>query len=218
MKVPIVVAIISQKGGVGKSTLARALGALSTAAGLHVMLADLDPLQRTVVLWNEARKQNNIEPVLAVNAFAQAEEAHTAARGADLLILDTPGQVNDDTMDVARRADLIIQPTGPSFDDLHPSVLLFRALVNLGVSQQRLVMAIARYLSAGEEERARAFLTDAGYAVLPGGIPEGTIYREAHNRGLALTEIDTRRDEDALTLMADLFLRVRGLLDAPRMN
>ena len=39
---PVVVAFISQKGGVGKSTLARALGAVAASAGLKVRLADLD--------------------------------------------------------------------------------------------------------------------------------------------------------------------------------
>ena len=44
-----VIAFISQKGGVGKSTLARALAAVCAQAGLEVVLADLDPRQQTLI-------------------------------------------------------------------------------------------------------------------------------------------------------------------------
>ena len=50
-----VIAFISQKGGVGKSTLARALAAVCAQAGLEVVLADLDPRQQTLVHWQKAR-------------------------------------------------------------------------------------------------------------------------------------------------------------------
>ena len=50
-----VIAFISQKGGVGKSTLARALAAVCAQAGLDVVLADLDPRQQTLVQWQKAR-------------------------------------------------------------------------------------------------------------------------------------------------------------------
>ncbi len=212
---PVVIAFISQKGGVGKSTLARALAAITTAAGFSVKLADLDPLQRTLLLWDKTRKQNNIEPALVVESFAEEGEALAQARGVDLLILDTPAQVKDNTMNVARRAHLIVQPTGPSLDDLHPSVLLFRALANLGIPQERLIFAITRFLSAREEERSRAFLTAEGYVVLPGGIPERIAYRDAHDHGLALTETDDDpHDKQSLALMGDLYLRITVAVEA----
>ena len=52
---PAVIAFVSQKGGVGKTTLARALAAVCSHAGLDVMLADLDPRQQTLVHWQQAR-------------------------------------------------------------------------------------------------------------------------------------------------------------------
>ena len=110
---PAVIAFVSQKGGVGKSTLARALAAVCAHAGLEVVLADLDPRQQTLVHWQKARTAHHVSPRLSVEPFDDAAEAAERAETCDLLILDTPGGVNDDTLSVARMAHLIVQPTGP---------------------------------------------------------------------------------------------------------
>lgn len=78
-----------QKGGVGKSTLAKALGVAGAKAGLNVLVLDMDTQQSTGQ-WAERRK----DP-LPVVRFAteielpkllrQAEEA-----GCDLVVIDTP--------------------------------------------------------------------------------------------------------------------------------
>ena len=109
---PAVIAFVSQKGGVGKSTLARALAAVCAQAGLDVVLADLDPRQQTLVQWQKARASQRVSPRLSVEPFDDAAEAVERADACDLLILDTPGGVNDDTLPVARTAHLIVQPTG----------------------------------------------------------------------------------------------------------
>ena len=133
---PAVIAFVSQKGGVGKSTLARALAAVCAQAGLEVVLADLDPRQQTLVHWQQARTAQRISPRLSVEAFDDAAEAVERAEACDLLILDTPGGVNDDTLAVASTAHLIVQPTGPTLDDLHPTVLLFHELAAAGIQNR----------------------------------------------------------------------------------
>ncbi|WP_310707558.1 nucleotide-binding protein, partial [Burkholderia multivorans] len=50
-----IVAFVSQKGGVGKSTLARALAREAAAGGLRVKVADLDTQQGTAVDWHRLR-------------------------------------------------------------------------------------------------------------------------------------------------------------------
>ena len=206
---PVVVAFVSQKGGVGKSTLARALAVVATSAHLKVKLADLDPLQRTLLMWMKRRNQKNVEPAVLVEGFANFDEAWDSAGGDDLLVVDAPGQVGQATLELARRADLLVQPTGPGLDDLHPAVLVFDALVNLGVSRERLVFAICRSLTESEEDAARAYLEKAGYAVLPGSIPEKVAYREAHNRGQAFTEAEKEAsDVRATLLLTNLYLKL----------
>jgi chromosome partitioning protein len=211
----VIVAFVSQKGGTGKSTLARALGAVVAAAGLKVKIADLDPQQQTVIEWEKLRDENRGEPPIIVEGFDTAHEAIASAEEDELLIIDAPAHASRGTLEIAEAATLIVQPSGASLDDLRPAVLLFHELVAAGIPKQRLVVALCRILSDTEEERARAYIEKAGYDVLPGYIPERTAYREAHNRGQALTEakhqaLTARVDE----LMEGLYVRVASELQA----
>ena len=212
---PAVIAFISQKGGVGKTTLARALAAVCSHAGLDVVLADLDPRQQTLVHWQQARTAHRVSPRLSVEAFADAADAAERAGPCDLLILDTPGGVNDDTLAVAHMAHLVVQPTGPTLDDLHPTVLLFHELVAAGIPKSHLVVALCRVLDEDEEAAARAYLEEAGYEVLDGSIPESITYRVAHNRGRSLTETDEQSfNERADALIEALLTKVAAITAA----
>src|SRR5437763_1165628 len=84
-----IIAFVSQKGGVGKSTLARALAREAAAGGFQTKIADLDTQQATSVDWHRIRLGAGIEPVVAVEAFATANQALKAAGKYDLLIRRT---------------------------------------------------------------------------------------------------------------------------------
>ena len=205
---PPIVGFVSQKGGTGKSTLARALAAVVGHAGLRVKIADLDPAQQTVLEWEKIRAQSRAELPIEVEAFDTAAEAIASAEDDELLIIDTPAHATRGTLEIAKAATLVVQPTGASLDDLRPAVLLFHELVHAGVPHERLVMALCRILSQGEEDMARAYIDAAGYDVLPGCIPERTAYREAHNRGQAVTEVRKALNERVDQLMEALLERI----------
>ena len=67
-----IVAFVSQKGGVGKSTLSRALAREVAIGGLRVKIADLDTQQGTSVDWHRLRLSQGIEPTVSVEAFSTA--------------------------------------------------------------------------------------------------------------------------------------------------
>jgi chromosome partitioning protein len=212
---PIVVAFVSQKGGVGKSTLARAVASVAAHGGLRVMLADLDRQQQTLMQWHRARTADKASPKITVAAFNGVSEALAAAVHADLLILDTPGHVNRSTLDVAERAHLIVLPTGASADDLHPTVLAFHELVGAGIPKSRMVAALCRLLGEDEEEAARSYLADAGYEALPGWLPESAGYRLAQNRGRSLTEtVEKSLNAHADALIEALLTKMATLMQA----
>jgi chromosome partitioning protein len=202
-----IIGFISQKGGVGKSTLARALAREAASSGLTVKLADLDTQQGTSVNWHRRRLDAGAEPAFSVEAFKTAAQALRVALQFDCLVLDGPARASAATLEIAREASLIVQPTGASADDLHPAVLTFHELVREKIPHSRLVFALCRTGTDAEEAEARAYIEQAGFGVLPGAIPERPAYRQAQNLGLAITETRfpqlNRRADELLQSMVD---------------
>ena len=83
-----IVGFISQKGGVGKSTKARALAREASACGIKTKLADLDLEQATSAEWHRRRLSAGLSPVASVEVFSTAKQAIESAGDFDLLILD----------------------------------------------------------------------------------------------------------------------------------
>jgi chromosome partitioning protein len=183
-----VVAFVSQKGGVGKSTLSRGLAREAAKAGLSVKICDLDVQQGSCVDWHRRRLAEGVEPVISVEAYRTAEQALGQAMRYDVLIIDAAARASEATQKIAERASLVVQPTGAGLDDLIPAVRLFHELVRAGTPKQRLAFALNHVLTEAEEAAARAYLDEAGYAVLDGSLPSKASYRDAQNHGRAITE------------------------------
>jgi chromosome partitioning protein len=214
---PVVVSFVGQKGGVGKSTLARALAAVAARGKLRVKLADLDTQQQTAVRWANARVSNaNAFPVDA-EAFDTIEDAFVGSAGFDLIIVDTPGHASPATLDIARSSDVVVLPTGASSDDLYPTVLLLYELERMGIAKDRLAIALCRLLELREEHGARQYVEAAGYEALEGSIPERIGYRRAQNRGQSLTETSEEAlNKRARTLLESLLEKVLAHLKASK--
>jgi hypothetical protein len=122
-------------------------------------------------------------------------------------IIDAPARASGGTLEIANHADLVVQPSGATIDDLDPAIILFHELVRAGVPRERLMMALCRIGTVAEESAARGYIEKAGYAVLPGSIPERAEYRDAQNHGRAVTEmkeLNARTD----ALMEGLLARI----------
>jgi len=205
--VTTIIAFVSQKGGVGKSTLTRALAREAAHGGLKTKIADLDTQQGTSVDWHRTRLNAGIKPEVAAEAFASADQALKAAEHYELLIIDGPARTSRGTLEIARVADLVVQPTGASVDDLRPAVREFHALVQAGIPKAKLTFALNRIGTAAEEAEARAYIAEAGYNALDGCLLERPAYRKAQNTGHAVTETSYA----GLNAKADAF--IQALID-----
>jgi chromosome partitioning protein len=181
--------MVSQKGGVGKSTLARLVAREYAAAGWNVKIADLDISQSTSFNWQARRPQHGLEPVIPVERFGTVEQALKIGNHYDLVILDGPPHSTAGTLKIAQQAALAILPTGLALDDLEPSILLAHELIKKGIPRQKINFALCRVGDRdGEIAEASEYIEQAGYKVLNGAIPEKTAFRRASDEGRALTE------------------------------
>lgn len=199
---PFVISIIGVKGGVGKSSLARALAVIAAHGDLQVRLADLDHKQQASVRWGRERATKGRRPPIDVQVYETMADAVAGSSVFDVLVVDTPGSVSAATLDIALSSHVVVCPTGASADDLHPTIVLLHELVGAGVSFDRMTVALCRVLDAQEERDARAYVEHAGFDLLPGSIPERKAYRAAQNHGGSLAETSS----DALNVRADMLM------------
>ncbi|HET6841355.1 MAG TPA: ParA family protein [Candidatus Angelobacter sp.] len=185
----LIIGAVSQKGGVGKSTLSRLIAREYATASWTVKIGDLDISQGTSYSWQSRRLQNEIAPVIPVERFGTVDQALKTADHYDLMILDGAPHSTAATLKIAQASHLVILPTGLSLDDMEPSVLLAHELVKKNILPQKLAFALCRVGdSATEIAEARDYLSRAGYKVLEGSLPEKIAYRRASDEGRTIAE------------------------------
>ena len=182
------IAVISQKGGVGKSTLVRALAVEYARNDWSVKVADMDLKQKTSTEWNCIRMEGDLSPALAVEPFSKVRDVLKHDPHYDLIIFDGAGQADSQTLEISQASDYIILPTGITRDDLTPQVKLAHELRRKGIDRKRIGFALSRVgASKGEQEAAKEFIEDAGY-FYAGMIQERTSIGQCHDNGLAANE------------------------------
>ena len=110
-------AILSQKGGAGKSTLAVHLAVLAQAEGERVLLVDCDP-QRSAAGWWYSRRADTPELVETDAACLERGLAAARADGVTLAVVDTAPHAERGTATAASLADLTIIPCRPGILDI----------------------------------------------------------------------------------------------------
>ena len=113
-----VIAVASQKGGSGKTTLSGHLAVQAERAGAGpVVLVDIDPQASLADWWNEREAK---EPAFASTTVARLATDLEALRqqGFKLAVIDTPPAITVTVQSVISVADLVIVPTRPSPHDL----------------------------------------------------------------------------------------------------
>jgi chromosome partitioning protein len=185
------IAILSQKGGGGKSTIARCL-AVELTKKHKVLLIDLDWQQKTSQEWSQRRKKLNIKPSIECQVFPYFDPKLVNS-SYDYLIIDGPAKISKESLLIAQQANLIIQPVRPSLDDLNPAIREFNGLFKAGIGKKKLGFIINCTSSQTEEKNAREYLTEAGYFAFATSLLDRVSYREAQNYGLAINEVKYQR-------------------------
>ena len=161
--------MVSQKGGAGKSTLARLFARELAQDGFTVKIADLDTQQTTCTEWASERAETGIEPEIQVQPFGNLKTALAEADRFDAYIFDGRPHSSRQTLEIATVAQLIVIPTGQTKDDLRPAVNLAHSLVDSGIDSSRIVFALVKTTrSMAEIGAARTYLEQTDYTLLDG--------------------------------------------------
>jgi chromosome partitioning protein len=115
----VITAIVNQKGGAGKTTVAVNLAAAMARRGLKVVLVDSDP-QGSVLQWASIAPEETVE-VLHQTDIGDQRSLRSLVRRCDQIIIDTPPALGATSLAAMRVADLLVIPVGPSPLDIWSS-------------------------------------------------------------------------------------------------
>ena len=179
------IAIIAQKGGVGKTTMAVNL---TVAAGPKAALFDLDP-QESAVIWADRRKAE--APHVEFLTERRLSDGLNAAeqQGFTLAIIDTPPAAGPQAFTAAEAADLVLIPCRPSLVDLDAIRRTAQLIKSAGIIAY-VVFNAAPPGATTLLEDARAIVEATGLAVAPVILRERSAYRAAWPLGKGVSETE----------------------------
>ena len=205
----LIIGVVSQKGGVGKSTVSRMLAREYANAKWDVLIADMDVQQGTSTDWYTRRLENGLEPEFSVQKFSSTDRALKQGDKYDLVIFDGAPHATLQTKQIAKTSNLVILPVGNSKDDLIPQIRLAHELSDV-IESRRIFFVLTRVGdSVAENEATVDWIKQAGYKVLVGTIPERTAYRTAMDSGRTLTETSFKslngKADEVVQSIVDIF-------------
>jgi chromosome partitioning protein len=184
-----IIVIASQKGGVGKTTIAGHLGVMAEQSKEGpVALIDTDPQGSLASWWNE--RTNEVPLFARVEIGKLTEHLQALAKaGIKLAIIDTPPSVTEMIQQVLRTADLVLIPTRPSPHDLRAVGSTVELVENAGKRMIFIINGAApRARIAGE---AAVALSQHG-TVAPVTLYQRTDFASSMIDGRTVQEIDPK--------------------------
>lgn len=212
----MIVALMGQKGGVGKSTTAICLAMAAFERGLSTLLVDADP-QGTLQTWREVATENQqaAPTVITLDASMHRRgQLEEIAKNYDWTFIDCPPRHGDVQRSALMVADLAILPCGPTASDvwaLTSSLELLRSARALRESLTACVVITRKQPRTSLGKEARAVLEKSGLTVLRSELFYRVAYQEALAAGSGVTR--RRRDPAACEVQA-LFEELEKLVHA----
>ncbi|SDO46986.1 ParA family partition ATPase [Vreelandella arcis] len=113
----MIIGVLNQKGGVGKTTLSVNIAAALARTGQRVLLIDADP-QGSALDWAAAREGDPLFAVVGLPKPSIHKELSVVGEGYDHIVIDGPPRVTDLARSAIMASDVVLVPVQPSPYDI----------------------------------------------------------------------------------------------------
>ncbi len=192
----MIVALLNQKGGVGKTTLALHLAGRWAALGARVLVVDADP-QASALDWSAERAREGLKRLFGVVGLPRDLlhlDLPEAAKGCDRVLIDGPPRMGVITRSALLAAELVLIPATPSPLDGWASAEMLRLLTEVRVYRPDLAARLVLNRCAARTVIARetaADLADHDPPVLSSRVGQRIAFADAARSGRLADEVPT---------------------------
>ncbi|MGB3798079.1 MAG: ParA family protein [Alteraurantiacibacter sp.] len=185
---PKVIAVVSQKGGSGKTTLALHLATIAVQKKMTTCVIDTDP-QATAAAWGDWR--GDFLPAVVTSPPARLGRTIENARkeGVAMIVIDTPPHAEAAMREAIKAADLVLIPTRPRAFDLHALEGIADMVSQSGTPAHVVLNGVPARATRMLED-AKATVMELGLETCPVTFGERADFTRSSSSGEVASEVD----------------------------